>query len=196
MNFVGGNAITGARQSRPMGAPPGQGAIVAHGTPVPDNGADGSEGGPRAGGPGGGGGEGGPAITVEGLPIVKPPYGSISAISLDRGEILWQIAHGDTPDNIRNHAALKGVTIPRTGQNGIIGTLVTKTLLIAGEGWGGAPVVRAYDKKTGAVLGEVKLPGQMGSMPMTYMANGKQYIAFTVGTPTEPAEVVALSLEK
>ena len=71
-----------------------------------------------------------------------------------------------------------------------------KALLIAGEGWSGAPVVRAYDKKTGAIAGEVTIPGQMGSMPMTYMVNGKQYIAFTVGTPTEPAEVVALALEK
>ena len=74
--------------------------------------------------------------------------------------------------------------------------LVTKTLFIAGEGWGGAGVVRAYDKRTVAVLGEVKIPGMMGSMPMTYMVNGRQFIAFTVGTPTEPAEVVALALEK
>lgn len=66
-----------------------------------------------------------------GLPIVKPPYGSISAIDLNKGEVLWSIAHGDTPDNVRNNPALKGVTIPRTGQAGIIGTLTTKTLLIA-----------------------------------------------------------------
>ena len=51
-------------------------------------------------------------------------------------------------------------------------------------------------KKTGAVVSEVSIPGMMGSMPMTYMVNGKQYIAFTSGTPTEPAEVVALALEK
>ena len=56
--------------------------------------------------------------------------------------------------------------------------------------------MRAYDKKDGAVLGELKIPGMMGSMPMTYMVNGRQFIAFTVGTPTEPAEVVALALEK
>src|SRR5204863_6550665 len=86
-----------------------------------------------AGGGGGGGEGGGGGLTVQGLPIVKPPYGSITAISLDKGEILWQIAHGDTPDNVRNHPALKGLNIPRTGQAGIIGTLVTKTLLIAGD---------------------------------------------------------------
>ena len=65
----------------------------------------------------------------------------------------------------------------------------------AGEGWGGEQVVRAYDKRTGAVVGEVNIPGMMGSMPMTYMVNGKQYIAFTVGTRTNPAEVVALALD-
>ena len=73
---------------------------------------------------------------------------------------------------------------------------MTKTLLIAGEGWNGEHVVRAYDKKTGAVLGEVAIPGMMGSMPMTYTQGGKQYLAFTVGTRTETAELVAFALEK
>ena len=58
----------------------------------------------------------GAQLTVQGLPLVKPPYGRISAISLNKGEILWQIAHGETPDNIRNHPALKGLNIPRTGR--------------------------------------------------------------------------------
>ena len=198
MNFVGGNAITGARQSRPMGAPPGQGAIVAHG--ARDTGADGAEGGPVAAAGGGGGGEGGPAITVEGLPIVKPPYGSISAISLDKGEILWQIAHGDTPDNVRNHPALRGVNIPRTGQAGIIGTLVTKTLLIAGEAQAttanhprGA-LLRAYDKASGKDAGAVLMPAQQSGSPMTYMFNGKQYIVVAVGGGGVPGELVAFRL--
>ena len=69
-------------------------------------------------------------LTVQGLPLVKPPYASINAIDLNRGEILWQVAHGETPDNIRSHPALKGLTIPRTGRAGVIGTLVTKTLVI------------------------------------------------------------------
>ena len=79
-------------------------------------------------------GEGGSApLTVRGLPIVKPPYGQISAIDLKRGEIVWQVAHGETPDIIRNHPALAGVTIPRTGRLGTVGTLVTRTVVIAGE---------------------------------------------------------------
>ncbi|PYS32016.1 MAG: quinoprotein glucose dehydrogenase, partial [Acidobacteria bacterium] len=74
------------------------------------------------------------ALRVQGLPLVKPPYGSIVAIDMNEGEILWRIANAETPDNIRNHPALKGVNIPRTGrQANTIGLLVTKTLLIAGE---------------------------------------------------------------
>ena len=76
---------------------------------------------------------GGTGISVQGLPLLKPPYGRITAINLDQGENMWQIAHGETPDNIRNNPALKGVTIPRTGRPGIMGTLVTKSLVIAGE---------------------------------------------------------------
>ena len=72
-------------------------------------------------------------LTVQGLPLLKPPYGRITAINLDKGEIVWQIAHGETPDNVRNNPALKGLTIPRTGSAGIIGVLTTKTLVIAGE---------------------------------------------------------------
>src|SRR5207249_4826245 len=109
---------------------------------------------PVAAAPGAGGGEGGAGVTVQGLPLLKPPYGRITAIDLNKGDLVWQIAHGETPDNVRNHPALKGVTIPRTGRQGRIGTLVTKTLLIAGEGGffttpsgqRGA-MLRAYDKK-------------------------------------------------
>jgi quinoprotein glucose dehydrogenase len=69
----------------------------------------------------------------QGLPLLKPPYGRISAIDLDRGEIVWQVAHGETPDSVRNHPALKDVTIPRTGQSGAVGALVTRTLVVAGD---------------------------------------------------------------
>ena len=118
-------------------------------------------------------------LTVQGLPLVKPPYGRISAINLDTGEILWQVPHGETPDEIRNSPVLKGLNIPRTGRPGIIGVLTTKTLVIAGEGGiftnaagqKGA-LLRAYDKATGKDAGAVYMPsGQTGS-PMTYMLNG------------------------
>jgi quinoprotein glucose dehydrogenase len=142
-------------------------------------------------------GPGGADLSVQGLPIMKPPYSRITALDLNTGDFAWVVPLGTTPARVSQNSALQGINLPNTGGIALQATLlVTKTLLVAGEGWGGAPVVRAYDKKTGAVLGEVKIPGMMGSMPMTYMVNSKQYIAFTVGTPTEPAELVALALER
>jgi len=128
------------------------------------------------------------ALTVKGLPLVKPPYSQISAIDLKTGTILWQTPHGDTPDNVRNHPALKGLTIPRTGHGGAAITLVTKTLVIAGEkgtvtlpdGRTGA-MLRAYDKASGRDVGAVYMPAQATGGPMTYMLNGVQYIVIGVG---------------
>jgi quinoprotein glucose dehydrogenase len=144
---------------------------------------------------------GGVALTVQGLPLAKPPYASISAIDLNKGEILWQIAHGETPDNIRNHPLLKGRDIPRTGRAGIFGVLVTKTLIIAGErgtfttpsGKQGA-MLRAYDKKTGKDVGEVFMPTGATGTPMTYSINGKQYIVIAIGGAAFPAEFIAYRL--
>jgi quinoprotein glucose dehydrogenase len=210
MNYVQGSALTGARAAVPMGAAPGRGAAsVAEGSAPPAGrgaapAAPGATTPPAAGrgGAGGGGGEGGgPGLTVQGLPIVKPPYGSISAISLDRGEILWQIAHGDTPDNVRNNPALKGLDIPRTGQAGVIGTLVTKTLVVAGEaqvtsaaGHPRGALLRAYDKATGKDAGSVLMPAQQSGSPMTYMFNGKQYIVVAIGGGNYPGELLAFRL--
>jgi quinoprotein glucose dehydrogenase len=150
--------------------------------------------------PAGGGGGGG--LSVQGLPLIKPPYGTISAINLDRGEIVWQVAHGDTPDNIRNHPALKGLNIPKTGQaNYNIGTLVTKTLVIAGDGQltqtaehpRGA-MLRAYDKATGKEVGAVLMQAPQSGSPMTYMLNGKQYIIVATSGGPFSGEYVAYKL--
>jgi quinoprotein glucose dehydrogenase len=154
-----------------------------------------------AGGGGGAGAEGPPPLTVEGLPLAKPPYGSISAIDLNRGEILWQIAHGETPDNIRNHPALHGLDIPRTGRPGTFGVLVTKTLLVSGETGVGTTstgkmgaMLHAYDKKTGKSVGAVYMPQGETGTPMTYMVGGKQYIVLAIGGPNFPAEFIAYKL--
>src|ERR1043166_1111694 len=152
--------------------------------------------------PGGGrGGGGGGALNVQGLPLIKPPYGTISAISLDKGEIVWQVAHGDTPDVIRNSVALKGLDIPRTGQTGGVGTLVTKTLVIAGdpqvtttpEHPRGA-MLRAYDKATGKEVGAVYMPAPQSGSPMTYMVNGRQYIIVAISGGPYSGEYLAFAL--
>ena len=138
---------------------------------------------------------------MSGLPLLKPPYGSITAIDLNKGEIVWQIAHGETPDNIRNHPALKGLNIPRTGRPGILGTLTTKTLVISGEagffttpsGARGA-MLRAYDKATGKETGAVYIPAPQSGSPMTYMLNGQQYLIVSIGGANYSGELVAFRL--
>ena len=188
-----GRGGRGGRGGAASGGAPGGGA-VASGT---------AAGGPAAGGRGaGGGGGGGGGLLVEGLPLIKPPYATISAINLDQGEIVWQVAHGETPDNIRNNPALKGMNIPRTGQSGYnIGTLVTKSLVVAGDGaitttpsGARAAMLRAYDKATGKEVGSVMMPAPQSGSPMTYMANGRQYIVIAVSGGPYSGEYLAFTL--
>src|SRR5262249_6932313 len=144
-------------------------------------------------------------LTVEGMLILKPPYGTISAVNMDRGEILWQVPHGDTPDNVRNHPALKGLTIPKTGQAGTsgIGVMVTKTLVIMGdpqltttpEHPRGA-MLRAYDKTNGNQVGAVFMAAPQSGSPMTYIADGKQYIVVAISGGNYSGEYVAFTLPK
>lgn len=145
-------------------------------------------------GPGGGG------LNVRGLPLIKPPYATITAIDMNKGEQMWRIPHGETADNIKNNPALKGLTIPRTGRPGRIGVLTTKTLLIAGEGGfatypeGRGAYLRAYDKATGADVGQIFMPAPQTGSPMTYMLNGVQYIAVAVSGPGYAGELLVYKL--
>jgi len=137
------------------------------------------------------------------LPIVKPPYGTLSAINLDRGEIVWQVPHGDTPDVVRNHPALRGLTIAKTGQPNTsgVGLMVTKTLVVMGdpqvtttpEHPRGA-MLRAYDKTTGKEVGAVWMPAPQSGSPMTYAADGKQYILVAVSGGNYSGEYIAFSV--
>ena len=158
------------------------------------------EGGSDGAGPSTGCGAPGP----RGLPLFAPPLGVITAIDLNTGTHLWVAPNGDTPDCIKNHPALKGIDIPRTGKLERAGMIVTKTLLIAGEGGGlrnpsgpmaGGPMLNAYDKKTGELVGSFKLPGNQTGIPMTYLANGRQYVVVAVGAQGQPGELVALTVQ-
>jgi quinoprotein glucose dehydrogenase len=140
-------------------------------------------------------------LFVRGLPLIKPPYGLIAAIDLTRGEIAWRIAHGETPDNIRNHPDLQGLEIPRTGREGNLGPLTTKSLVICGEagffttpeGVRGA-MLRAYDKATGEERGAVYMPAPQSGAPMTYMLRGRQYIVVAVSGGNYGGELLAFRL--
>ena len=137
----------------------------------------------------------------QGLPDpFKPPYGRLTAIDLNKGDLLWTVANGDGP---RNHPALKPLNLPPLGQPGRVAPLVTKTLLFLGEGsdtgahlppGGGGKMFRAYDKATGKVVWEMELPGGTTGAPMTYMLNGKQYIVVALGWKGMPGALIALAL--
>ncbi len=181
MEYVQGTAGVMPRPGRPMGAPP---PATRPATAAVE---------------GGEGGDLGP--NVRGLPLLKPPYGRITAINLDKGEFTWQIAHGETPDNVRNNPALNGLNIPRTGRAGLVGTLTTKTLIIAGEaGFFTTPsgdrgaMLRAYDKATGDEVGAVFMPAPQSGSPMTYMLDGRQYIVVAVSGGSYPGEYIAFRL--
>jgi quinoprotein glucose dehydrogenase len=177
MGYIGGQARAVGAEARgagPPGAPPG---------------------GPPGGGPRGG-------ANVQGLPLVKPPYDRITAYDMNTGERLWQKTHSSTPDEIRNHPALNGLNLPRLGQPGrtFIGTLTTKTLLVAGEGGvhtneAGRRValLRAYDKLTGEDVGAVEMPSKQTGSPMTYVIDGRQFIVLAV-SGSDGAELLAYAL--
>jgi quinoprotein glucose dehydrogenase len=136
----------------------------------------------------------------EGLPLVKPPWGRITAINLNSGNQVWMVPNTDTPEWAKKNPALAGIQLPRTGSFDQVGLLVTKTLLFAGEGsglWragGGGNKFRAHDKATGAIIHELTLPANQSGVPMTYEVDGRQYIVVAVGAKGQPGELVALSL--
>ena len=142
-----------------------------------------------------------------GLPLVKPPWGRITAIDLNTGDHLWMVPLGSAPRDVREHPDLQGLGLDFStmGQNGRPGALVTSTLLFMGEGGGvrggvasrhgaGGPVFRAYDKRTGEVVAAITLPANPTGSPMSYMLNGKQYICVAAATMESPAELLALAL--
>jgi quinoprotein glucose dehydrogenase len=187
MAYIQGNAATGPRTSGGAGSSAGGGRtefqVAARERPVSSRGR------PPIG------------LLVQRLPLLKPPYGVIAAIDMNKGELLWTIPHGKTPDNVRNHPLLQNLDIPRTGQSGSVGTLVTSTLLIAGEpqlttdssGVRGA-WLRAYDKATGVEVGAVHLPAPQTGSPMTYMLDGEQYLVLAVSGSGYSGELRAYKL--
>jgi glucose dehydrogenase len=136
-----------------------------------------------------------------GLPLIKPPYGELIAVDMDRGKIRWRVANGDGP---RDNPLLKGLHLPPLGIPGRAAPLVTKSLIFVGEsstavdlgdvshGFGNH--FRAYDKRNGQVLATLNLPAGTTAAPMTYEVNGKQYVVVAVGGNGGAAQWVALGL--
>jgi len=138
----------------------------------------------------------------EGLPLVKPPWGRITAIDLNTGDRVWMIPNGEAPDYIKNNPALKGIDLSKAGRPSRAPLMVTKTLLFGADGanlfnavaGGGGNTFRAIDKATGKTISEMQLPASATGIPMSYMADGRQFIVVAVGAAGVPAELVALAL--
>ena len=157
---------------------------------------------PQIAAPAGFGGRGGLTTGLEGLPIVKPPYGVLTAIDLNTGSIKFKVPHGDTPDGVRASLERLGISYPeKTGQGGSVGLMVTKTLVVVGDPQITAPpgrprgaMLRAYDKQTGKEVGAVWIPAGQSGSPMTYSVNGRQYIIVAVSGGNYSGEYIAFAL--
>ena len=147
---------------------------------------------------------GGGTPQVEGLPLVKPPWGRITAIDLNKGEFAWQIPHGDGP---RDHPLLADLDLGQLGSDYVTGlagpgTLVTKTLLFAnqdqaavrGSRAGDTGFLRAFDKATGELIWEATTASAPVTPPMTYVYGGRQYVLFAVGGSRQEKELIAFAL--
>jgi quinoprotein glucose dehydrogenase len=186
-----GGAAEGGRGARGgAAAAPAAPAAPAAGAPAAPGGT------PPAAPQGGGGG-----LVVQGLPLLKPPYGLLNAIDLDNGTLKWQVPHGDTPDAVRNSPILAGKTIPKTGQPGSVGLVVTKSLVVLGDpsitttpDHPRGAMFRAYDKTDGKEVGAVWMPAPQSGSPMTYMANGRQYFIVAVSGGNYSGEYIAFAL--
>jgi quinoprotein glucose dehydrogenase len=142
-----------------------------------------------------------PPRNVDGLPLIKPPYGTLTAVNMNTGDFRWHIAAGDTPDEIRNNPALRGIDIPKTGQTGNVGLMVTKTMVVQGDPQYSTPpghprgaILHAYDKMTGAEVGRVWMPAPQTGSPMTYNYDGKQYIIVAVSGGNYSGDYIAYAL--
>ncbi len=150
-----------------------------------------------------GGGGGGPISGPRGLPIMKPPYSIVIATDMNTGRHLWQIPIGEADDSVKNHPDLQGLGLDFSTMGKFDvrpSPLLTKELLFLGEsgnigGGSGGPMFRAYDKRDGSIVWEMKMPTLVTGGPMTYELNGRQYVVVAVSKRGEPAELVALTLD-
>lgn len=138
----------------------------------------------------------------QGLPLLRPPWGRITAIDLNSGDHVWMKPNGEAPDFIKNHPALKGVDLSGVGNPDQAMLMVTKTLLFGGVGGGmfnagpdgGSNKFRVLNKATGELIHEMELPAGTTSVPMTYMVGERQFIVVAVGGPEHNAELIALAI--
>jgi quinoprotein glucose dehydrogenase len=141
---------------------------------------------------------GGRGQIAPGVPIIKPPWGRITAIDLTTGDHAWMVPNGDTPASVAERLQLDPATLPNTGRASRAGLLVTRTLLFAGEGTNGSSNFWVLDKRTGQRLARLDVPGggTQSGVPMTYLHAGRQYVVFSTTIAGQPSEIVAYALPR
>ncbi len=140
---------------------------------------------------------GGRGQIAPGVPIVKPPWGRITAIDLSTGDHAWMVPNGDTPPAVAERLKLPPESIPNTGRSSRAGLLVTRTLLFAGEGTNGTGNFWVLNKRTGARIARLDIPsGTQTGIPMTYLHEGRQYVVFATTGAGQPSEIVAYALPR
>ena len=132
-------------------------------------------------------------VNVDRLPVVKPPWSSITAYHLDTGKIAWQVTNGRGP---KDHPLLEGLDLPDLGETGNApGLLVTKHLIFHGHRTNQGTTLRALDKATGALVAEHRVQGRhLSAPPMTYLSGGRQFIVLATGAGLQPARLTAFRL--
>jgi quinoprotein glucose dehydrogenase len=129
----------------------------------------------------------------QGLPILKPPYATITAIDMNTGDILWRAPNGDRFPRVNNHPALQGIDLPPLGGGGRNPILVTPNMLVHAQNYSDGALLVARDKTTGEELTAIPIPAAARAAPMTYSQDGKQYIVIAVLTDPAP-QLIAFRL--
>ena len=127
---------------------------------------------------------------MDGIPVVKPPWSSITAYRLDTGEVAWKVANGRGP---KEHPLLEGLDLPDLGERwNAPGLLVTKHLIFHGHRRREGSSLRALDKTTGALIWEHAVDGtHQSAPPMTYQSGGRQFVVLATGAGVQPARLTA-----
>jgi quinoprotein glucose dehydrogenase len=129
------------------------------------------------------------------LPLLKPPYSTVTAYDMDRGEILWQVANGEGMAQVENNPAVAGVELPPLGGGGRHPVLVTSTLLVHAQNSNSGTKLIARNKLTGDEIAGIDLPGNPNAAPMSFSVDDKQFIAVAISNQPAP-ELIVYALSK
>ena len=121
-----------------------------------------------------------------GLPLLKPPYSTITAIDMNEGEILWQVPNGSRAPNVENNSAVEGIDLPPLGGGGRNPIVATPNMLVHAQNYRDDPLLIARDKTTGEELGSIDIPARAIAAPITYQAGNNQYLVVAVLTEPSP----------